>query len=139
MNNEHYLHYVGDDDLEAADDHRLGGGDPADGLGHEDAAEDAEDCLLEAEQPGHPGPAAEQRHGVQTGHAHHGDGEPAHREPEHEDGVVDVLGLPGEDDDESGEAGHGDGREKADQVVGFLHLAGLEERLRPGEDDDPGE
>ena len=97
MNNEHYLHYVGDDDLEAADDHRLGGGDPADGLGHEDAAEDAEDCLLEAEQPGHPGPAAEQRHGVQTGHAHHGDGEPAHREPEHEDGVVEVAQLPRDD------------------------------------------
>ena len=97
MNNEHYLHYVGDDDLEAADDHRLGGGDPADGLGHEDAAENAEDCLLEAEQPGHPGPAAEQRHGVQTGHAHHGDGEPAHREPEHEDGVVEVAQLPRDD------------------------------------------
>ena len=120
MNNEHYLHYVGDDDLEAADDHRLGGGDPADGLGHEDAAEDAEDCLLEAEQPGHPGPAAEQRHGVQTGHAHHGDGEPAHREPEHEDGVVEVAQLPRDDGHPGRQQRHRQREPEPHQVVRSL-------------------
>ena len=124
MNNEHYLHNVGDDDLEAADDHGLGGGDPADRLGHEDAAEDAEDGLLEAEQPGHPGPAAEQSLGVQTGHAHHGDGEAAHREPEHEDGVVEVAQLPRDDRHPGRQQRHRQREAQPHQVVRRLGLHG---------------
>ena len=124
MNNEHYLHNVGDDDLEAADDHGLGGGDPADRLGHEDAAEDAEDGLLEAEQPGHPGPAAEQSLGVQTGHARHGDGEAANREPEHEDGVVEVAQLPRDDRHPGRQQRHRQREAQPHQVVRRLGLHG---------------
>ena len=89
-----YLHNVGDDDLEAPDDHGLAGGDPADRLGHEDTAEDAEDGLLDAEEPRDEGPLREERDSVQETDAHYGDDQAAHSEPEDEDGVVDVSQLP---------------------------------------------
>ena len=88
------LHNVGDDDLEAPDDHGLAGGDPADRLGHEDAADDAEDGLLDTEEPGDDGPVREERDSVQETDAHYGDDQAAHGEPEDEDGVVDVPQLP---------------------------------------------
>ena len=94
LSSHFYLHNVRDDDLEAPDDHGLAGGDPAHGLGHEDAAEDAEDGLLDAEEPGGDGPVIEERDGVEAADAHHGDDQPAHCEPEDEDGVVDVSQLP---------------------------------------------
>ena len=42
-----HLDDVGDDDLEAANDHSLGGGHPAHGLRHQDAPHYPEDSLEE--------------------------------------------------------------------------------------------
>ena len=89
-----YLHNVGDDHLEAPDHHGLAGGDPADGLGHQDTADDAEDGLLDAEEPGDDCPVREERDSVETTNAQDGDDEPPHCEPEDEDRVVDVSQLP---------------------------------------------
>ena len=120
MNNEHYLHYVGDDDLEAADDHGLGRREPTDGLGHEDTANNPEDGLLEAEKPGDVVPVVEQGDRVQAEDAEAGGDEAADGEPEDEDGVVDVSELPGDDGHPGREEGNCQGKAQSNHVIGFL-------------------
>ena len=94
LSSHFYLHNVRDDDLEAPDDHGLAGGDPAHGLGHEDAAEDAEDGLLDAEEPGDDWPVGEEGDSVQEADPGNRYDETSDCEPEDEDGVVDVSDLP---------------------------------------------
>ena len=89
-----YLHNIGDDDLEAPDDHGLAGRDPADCLGHEDAAEYAKEGLLDAEQPSDDCPVRVEGDRVQEANPNDGDDEASNCEPEHEDRVVNVSDLP---------------------------------------------
>ena len=116
-----YLDNVRYDDLEAPDDHGLGRWDPAHRLGHENTAQDTQDSLLHAEQPGGGAPVLEERSGVQTEDTNDGDDEATHCEPEHEDTVVDVSELSGDDADPGGEEGNCQSKAETNHVIGLLH------------------
>ena len=133
-----YLNSICDDDLEAPDDHHLGGGYPAHSLGHQHATYNSQECLLRAENPGGGCPVTEERVHVDTKHADGGDDETTCGKPEHQHGVVDMaslarddtgiirvhfkdLELPSDDGNPSRGDGHGDGKTKPHHVIGFFH------------------
>ena len=148
-----YLEDVGSDNLEAPYDHDLAWCDPAHGLGHQDAPEDPNQRHHEAQDPHPIVPVIEQRPLVNCKHTDNAHNEAATSEPEHEDGVVDMLGLPGDDDNQGGEEGDSHGGHEAHKLVAAVMRVSLlrpaavvgdvvavggrgEQGLRPREDED---
>lgn len=147
------LEDVGSDNLEAPHDHDLAWRDPAHGLGHQDAPEDPDQRHHEAQDPHPIVPVLEQRPLVDGKHSDDADNQAADSEPEHEDRVVNMLGLSGDDHDEGGEQGDGHGGHEAHKLVAPVVGVSLprltagvgdvvagagrgEQRLRPREDED---
>lgn len=153
------LKQVGGNNLKAPDDHDLGGSDPADSLGHHDAAEHSED----GDEVGHdpveavPVEDADCWFGGGEG-SDDGDNETPDAEPKHEDGVVDMASLAGNNCDPGREDWDGDASDDPNKVVvvgafikveasdveGGGFVGGKRRRLRKeswrtGEDDDSGE
>ena len=83
--------------------------------------------LLDAQNPGDPGPLEEERLRVKEQYSYDWDDESSDGEPEYEDGEVDGPELPGDDGHPGGEEGHGHGEGKANQVIWLLHLFGVGE------------
>ena len=87
------LEYVGGHHLETPDHHDLAGGDPADGLGHQDTADDADEGHHDAEDAHPVVPVPEYGLVVNSKHPNETDYETPDTKPEDQDGVMDVFGL----------------------------------------------
>ena len=84
--------------------------------------------LLDAQQPGDPGPLKEEGLRVQEQYSDDGDEKSSDGKPEHEHWEVDSSELSGDDGDPGGEEGHGHGESEAHKVIRLLHLHTVEAR-----------
>ena len=113
------LYDVGEDDLEAPDDHDRGGAGVDQSFVQTEGAGDAEEGLGDGEGPGLRPPGGEGGvGGVEPEEAQAGDQETSEPEPEDEDGGGHLGALLGDDRHQGGEAGQGERQADPRQVGG---------------------
>merc|ERR1719427_2385935 len=110
--------------FKTAHNHHFGGSHPADGLGHQDTAQDAHQRHHKAEDPHPHVPVVEHGFGADGEDANKADNESSNTKPEDKDRVVNMLGLPCNYDDPSRKSWDCQGRQDTNQlIVSFVGLS----------------